>query len=60
MVLGVLDLEASEGTTIFGKGNFAGEVHTKRFDAFKVNLLTSSDIDVFCRCVAGKRIAMEC
>ena len=60
MVLSVLNLETSEGAAVLGKGNFAGEVDTERLDALKVNLLPSSDIDVFCRCVAGEGISVEC
>jgi hypothetical protein len=59
MVLGILDFEASEGTAIFSEGNLASEVDAKRLNTLKVDLLTSSDIDVFCRCIAGERVAVE-
>ena len=55
----VLNLEATEWATVLCQRNLALKIDTKRREAVKVNLLASSDVNVFCRCVAGETVAVE-
>jgi hypothetical protein len=59
MILGILDFQPTERSSIFCESDLALKLHTKSFKALKVDLLASSDIDVFCRCVASEAVAME-
>jgi hypothetical protein len=59
MFLRVLYFQASKGTTIPGNSNLAFQLNSQSFKSVKVYSLASTDVYVFCRCVASKRIAME-
>jgi len=60
VLLGVLDLEATERSTVFGECDLALELDTKCLQAVEIDLLASSDVDVFGRCIACEGVAMKC
>jgi hypothetical protein len=59
VVLSILDFESTERTAILGKSNFALELYAQGLQTIKINLLASSYVNVFCRCIATERVAME-
>jgi hypothetical protein len=59
VLLSIFNLEPTEWSTILCEGDLALKLNTKSFEAVKIDLLASSDINVFCRCVAGEAVAME-
>jgi hypothetical protein len=60
MILRILDLESTERTAILGQSDLSFEVYAKGEQTLEVNLLASSYVNVFCRCVAAERVPMEC
>jgi hypothetical protein len=59
VLLSIFNLEPTEWSTILCEGDLALKLNTKSFEAVKIDLLASSDINVFCRCVACEAVAME-
>jgi hypothetical protein len=59
VILSVLHFEPTERTAILGKRNLAFKLYAQCLETIEVNLLTSSYVNVFCRCVAAERVAME-
>jgi hypothetical protein len=59
MILRILNLKTTEWAPILCQCDLALKLDTKSLEAIKIHLLASSDVNVFCRCVASETIAME-